>query len=135
MKNCYLKLKQDGKSVLDAELIGGDGGADSEQNALKRNNTLHTDGVGKLQDQGEFGLGLAPKDSKPINKIELSQAQEAEIKEANSFEEYAKSEASVPLDDEAAILEAARSKKKAKLRPAITKQEAFLEFKGDTYGK
>jgi len=41
----------------------------------------------------------------------------------------------VPLDDEAAILEAARSKKKAKLRPAITKQEAFLEFKGDTYGK
>ena len=134
MKNCYLKLKQDGKSVLDAELIGGDGGADSEQNALKRNNTLHTDGVGSLQDQGEFGLGLAPKDSKPINKIELSQAQEAEIKEANSFEEYAKSEASVPLDDEAAILEAARSKKKAKLRPAITKQEAFLEFKGDTYG-
>ena len=135
MKNCYLKLKQDGQSVLDAELIGGDGGADSEQNALKRNNTLHTDGVGLLQDQGEFGLGLAPKDSKPINKIELSQAQEAEIKEANSCEEYAKSEASVPLDDEAAILEAARSKKKAKLRPAITKQEAFLEFKGDTYGK
>lgn len=116
-------------------MLGGDGGADSEQDALKRAATLKTDGVGKLQEQGEFGLGLAPKDSKPVNKIELSKAKEAEIRDANTFEDYPQSEASVPLDDEAAILEAARLKKKAKLRPAITKQEAFLEFKVDTYGK
>ena len=41
----------------------------------------------------------------------------------------------MPLDVEAAILEAAKTKKKAKLRPAVPKQEAFIEFKGDTFGK
>ena len=31
MKNCYLKLKQDGKNILEAEtLMAGDGAADSE---------------------------------------------------------------------------------------------------------
>lgn len=56
-----------------------------------------------------------------MNKIELSKAKEAEIAEANAFSEYAQSEDSMPLDDEAALLEAARSKKRAKLRPAIGK--------------
>ena len=121
MRNCYLKLKQDGKSILEAELIAGDGAADSEKNGLKRGNTDAGTGVGDLQDQGEFGLGRAPKDSKPVNKIELSKAKEAEITEANAFSEYAQSEDSMPLDDEAALLEAARSKKRAKLRPAIGK--------------
>lgn len=32
-----------------------------------------------MQDLGEFGLGIAPKFSKPINKIELSKEKEAEI--------------------------------------------------------
>lgn len=88
MKNCYLKLKQDGQSILEAELIGADGRAESEKDAMKRSKTLRVDGVGELQDQGEFGLGLAPKDSKPVNKIELSKAKEAEIRDANTFEEY-----------------------------------------------
>ena len=30
-------------------------------------------------DLGEFGLGVAPRTSKPINKIELSKEKEAEI--------------------------------------------------------
>ena len=102
-------------------MIAGDGAADSEKNGLKRGNTDAGAGVGDLQDQGEFGLGRAPKDSKPVNKIELSKAKEAEIAEANAFSEYAQSEDSMPLDDEAALLEAARSKKRAKLRPAIGK--------------
>lgn len=48
MKNCYLKLKQDGQSVLEAELIGADGRAESEKEAMKRSKTLHIDGVGEL---------------------------------------------------------------------------------------
>lgn len=135
MRNCYHRLKQDGKNILEAEMIAGDGAADSEKNGLKRGNTHAGDGVGDLQDQGEFGLGLAPTDSKPVNKIELSKAKEAEIKEANAFSEYAQSEASMPLDDEAALLEAARNKNRAKLRPAIGKQAAFVEFKAEPYGK
>ena len=136
MRNCYLKLKQDGKNILEAEtLLAGDGAADSEQNGLKRGNTTAGDGVGELQDQGEFGLGLAPKDSKPVNKIELSKAKEAEIQEANAFSEYAQSEASMPLDDEAALLAAARSKQRAKRRPAVGKQAAFVEFKAEPEGQ
>ena len=36
MRNCFLKLKQDGKNILEAEtLLAGDGAADSEKNGLK----------------------------------------------------------------------------------------------------
>lgn len=49
MKNCYLKLKQDGQNYLEAELMG-DGGAHSEQDALKRAATMQADGVGILQE-------------------------------------------------------------------------------------
>jgi hypothetical protein len=31
---------------------------------------------------GEFGLGMAPRDSRPVNKIELTKEKEAEILEA-----------------------------------------------------
>jgi len=39
-------------------------------------------GVGTEVDQGEFGLGRAPRDSRPVNKIELTKEKEAEIAEA-----------------------------------------------------
>lgn len=40
---------------------------------------MQKDGVGELLELGEFGLGVAPRASKPINKIELSKEKEAEI--------------------------------------------------------
>ena len=39
-------------------------------------------GVGNEVDLGEFGLGKAPRDSKPMHKIELTKEKEAEIAEA-----------------------------------------------------
>jgi hypothetical protein len=40
---------------------------------LERRKTLGMkDGVGDLEDIGEFGLGFAPRLAKPINKIEIS---------------------------------------------------------------
>ena len=36
-------------------------------------------GVGDLEDIGEFGLGVAPSLSRPINKIEISKQREEEI--------------------------------------------------------
>ena len=39
-------------------------------------------GVGIEVEQGEFGLGKAPKDSRPVHKIELSKEKEAEILKA-----------------------------------------------------
>lgn len=73
MKNSYLKLKQDGKNILEAEnTIQGDGKADSEKNAGNRSKTAGGIGIGEMLDVGEFGLGIAPKESRPVNKIELT---------------------------------------------------------------
>ncbi len=73
MKNSYLKLKQDGKNILEAEnTIQGDGKADSEKHAGNRSKTAGGIGIGEMLDVGEFGLGIAPKESRPVNKIELT---------------------------------------------------------------
>ena len=83
MRNSYRKLVQDGKNILEAEdLIGAGSAHANDENALKRGNTRDNDGVGDIQDQGEFGLGIAPRDSRPVNKIELTKEKEAEIAEA-----------------------------------------------------
>lgn len=83
MRNCFRKLKQDGKNILEAEnMLGVKGVAGSDEAALKRGNTRDNDGVGEIQDQGEFGLGVAPRDSRPVHKIELTKEKEAEIAEA-----------------------------------------------------
>ena len=38
----------------------------------RRKTLLAKDGVGELEEIGEFGLGIAPSMSKPVNKIEIS---------------------------------------------------------------
>ena len=97
---------------------------------MKRRNTIiQENGVGEVQDLGEFGLGIAPKGSKPINKIELSKEKEAEIADAQAYEPYKTSEAPVLLDDETALLDQARQKNKPALKPHVPKQMAFIEFK------
>jgi hypothetical protein len=45
----------------------------------RRKTLLMKDGVGELEEIGEFGLGIAPSMSKPINKIEISKQREEEI--------------------------------------------------------
>lgn len=62
-------MKADGVDVSEGNIGGG---GDRENMA----------GVGEINDLGEFGLGLAPKDSKPVNKIELTKKKEAEIADA-----------------------------------------------------
>lgn len=37
------------------------------------------DGMGDLLDQGGFGLGVAPREAKPVTKIEISKEREEEI--------------------------------------------------------
>ena len=55
---------------------------------IKRRQTMVEGGVGDLEDTGEFGLGRALKDSKPVTKIELSKEKEAEIAAMEHYEEY-----------------------------------------------
>ena len=45
-------------------------------------------GVGDLDDIGEFGLGRALRESKPVTKIEISKEKEAEIAAMQKWEEY-----------------------------------------------
>jgi hypothetical protein len=49
---------------------------------------MHTDGVGELDDLGEFGLGIAPRNLKPVNKIELSKKKEEEIARMQADDDY-----------------------------------------------
>ena len=48
---------------------------------------LGIDGVGETDEAGEFGLGRAPRDAKPVTKIELSKQKEAEISKMNEWEQ------------------------------------------------
>lgn len=88
MRNLFRKLKQDGQNLLTAEETMRSDLGNAAQEELKRRNTmLQADGVGEVEDAGQFGLGLAPRESKPVTKIELSKEKEEEIARMNEYEE------------------------------------------------
>ena len=58
--------------------------ADAE---LQRRNTTLEGRVGELEEQGEFGLGIAVRDGKPVTKIEISKDKEAEIAAMQHWEQ------------------------------------------------
>lgn len=65
----------DAKNIMEGkgEAFSRDGPSSSHHADLERRKTLlMRDGVGELEEIGEFGLGIAPSLSKPINKIEIS---------------------------------------------------------------
>ena len=41
-----------------------------------------------MVDHGGFGLGVAPREAKPVSKIEISKEREEEIAKMEEFEEY-----------------------------------------------
>ena len=96
---------------------------------------MRNDGVGELEEIGEFGLGIAPRNLKPINKIELSKKKEEEIAKMQVDDD-------MPVetreeDEEAdSKMEIIRLKKQRdKKRKPIDRQSAFIEFKGLPEGK
>jgi hypothetical protein len=48
---------------------------------------MEQNGVGDIEEAGEFGLGKARHDAKPVNKIEVSKEREAEIAMMNEWQE------------------------------------------------
>lgn len=85
---------------------------------------------------GEFGLGIAPRHIKPVNRIELSKKKEEEIArmQADDDDHHEQDE---EVDEEAdSRLEVLKLKKQreAKRKP-IDKQQAFLEFKQMAEGR
>ena len=50
MRNCFRKLTQDGKNILEAENLLGPAAKAADEHELKRGNTRDNDGVGEMQD-------------------------------------------------------------------------------------
>ena len=83
MRNFYHKLKQDDQDLLDAAAaLGARDGFQATSNNLSQGIVNENNGIGEIQDRGHFGLGIAPRESRPVHKIELTKQQEAEINEA-----------------------------------------------------
>ena len=136
MRNSFLKLKQDGKSLLDAEsMLQSREGPQSAGNDRNIGQTDNSNGIGMIVERGEFGLGIAPRESKPIHKIELTKEQEAEIHEAQCFEPDAESTHEDMTDTAQAFIAKSKENSKMKKRKDLNKQEAFLEFKEMDEGK
>lgn len=93
------------------------------------------DGVGELQDIGEFGLGLAPRLAKPVTKIELSKAKEEEIAMMQVDDEEDKSAENQDDEDESKMEIIRLKKQREKKRRLIDRQSAFIEFKQLPEGK
>lgn len=88
---------------------------------MKGGITKEGEGVGEIIERGEFGLGKAPKDSKPVNKIELTKEKEAELDEAQKYEPWSERNIGSAKDDDAALLLAAKRKNAPKKRKVIDK--------------
>jgi len=88
--------------------------------------------VGELLEAGEFGLGVAVRDQKPVTRIEISKEKEAEIAAMQMWESHVETQDEIILkQEEDAMLKFMRKKKNAnsERRSPIDKQAAFKEFK------
>ncbi|CDW85408.1 kinesin motor domain-containing protein [Stylonychia lemnae] len=130
MKNIFRKLEHDAKNIeARSEGLGGQRQPTQLQDIERRKTMMNSDGVGDLDDIGEFGLGIAPRNLKPVNKIELSKKKEEEIARMQADDDNPPLETE-PDDEADSKLEMMRLKKQreAKRKP-IDRQQAFIEFK------
>ena len=103
--------------------------ADAE---LKRKGTIQEGRVGELEEVGEFVLGIAVRESKPVTKIEISKEKQAQIAAMQQWEiEEETHDELILQQEENAMLMRMRKKKNAnsERRAPIDKQVAFKEFK------
>ena len=88
MRNFFRKAKQDHAALLAQDDTLASEKAHTADIDIKRRQTMVEGGVGDLDDIGEFGLGKALKDSKPVTKIEISKEKEAEIAAMQQWQDY-----------------------------------------------
>lgn len=86
MRNLFQKLKQDGANLHMMDETRYSEKVATADEKLKRRGTILEGRVGDLEESGEFGLGIAPKEAKPVTKIELSKEKEAEIAAMQAWE-------------------------------------------------
>lgn len=88
MRNFFLKLKQDSANLLDDHPASRGEKAATAEEQLRRKNTMLEGRVGNDFENGQFGLGKAPRDLKPVTKIEVSKEKEKEIQAMQEWEEF-----------------------------------------------
>jgi hypothetical protein len=88
MRNLFRKIKQESDTLLASHKDINSEGLTSAHQDLKRMETMRKVGVGEIVEIGEFGLGKAPLESKPVTKIEISKEREEEIAKMETFSEY-----------------------------------------------
>jgi len=86
MRNLFRKLKQESSNLLQHQDIVSEGDKHASNAELQRKQSLVA-GVGDIEEVGEFGLGKAPLEAKPVHKIEVSKEREAEIAMMNEYSE------------------------------------------------
>jgi hypothetical protein len=131
MRNLFRKLKQENSNLLAAEEHVRSDKIGSADEQAKRQKTKG-EGQGDLLDQGGFGLGIAPREAKPVTKIEISKEREEEIAKMEEFQEYPEThyEELHEQEEQKMLQTMSRSRKqKTDPRQPIDKQSAFLEFK------
>jgi len=135
MKNVYVSLMHRAKSVHGkVEQLPGEGFQEETKEFEKRKTMMFQDGVGDLDDNGEFGLGVAPRTAKPTNKIEMAKEKEDKIKQM--LEDDLDEQKEGQEDEDESKMEIIRLKKqREKKRKPIDRQTAFLEFKATEEGK
>ena len=98
----YRKLELDAKNIVEGkgESFNREGNNSSQHQDMERRKTLLAkDGVGELEEIGEFGLGIAPSMSKPVNKIEISKQREEEINKMQADDDILKTSNQDDEDD------------------------------------
>ena len=136
MRNIFRKLEHESKNIENqAEGLLGKRQPTIQQELEKRKTMMRSDGVGDLDEIGEFGLGIAPRTLKPVNKIEISKKREEEIARMQADDDDVRDNREE--DEEAdSKLEIIRLKKQRdKKRKPIERQAAFIEFKQLSEGK
>lgn len=133
MRIIYRKMEQNAKT-LSSRHGEGDGGVegDGEINAemTRRQTIMKEGGVGDEEEgNGGFGIGIAPKDSKPTNKIESKPATGAPQEEESQADEGEGEGEGGAQDEEEKVGTASRKKKEKK--EFKTRQDAYQEFKAE----
>lgn len=131
MRMIYRKTVQNARVLQSRHgSSAGDGQLDDEANAaeLARKKTMMKEGgVGDEEEGGGFGVGMAPRESKPSNQIEKEGGAKLDDPEAEA-ERIAQEEAALDQDEDQKSDIGPKTTKKI-IREYIPRGQAFGEFK------
>ena len=129
MRNLYKKLEHNASQYYLDDQPTVDKSQERVAELQRRKTMAMQEGVGDLEEKGEFGLGVAPRDAKPVNKIVREEDIEKDQAAQEESEEEEEQEEEEQKEEEEVDGLTKRRRLKDKKRDPIDKQTAFIEFK------